>query len=379
MTASNASIHDARKRRCLPGGWHRWGLSLLVVIALLLLLEGGHRWLEARSQAPLWRVIVAGEPLTLDAETHAAFSRDLTALTTQAEQKLAARMAPWVDDRLDTAFAPLEAAVPDYLDWYFSAPGSYTRLGVALMGDLDTWLDAQRQARLIAPSGIEEGLAELQAEYPQRLAEAQQGLAGELAASLHARYAPRQVTVEEGGNEFQRLDLDSLLDHALVEGLDSARWGGAVVGGSGLGLVAGRALTRRLGSRAAMQGGRMALRSLAARLGAGTARSLATGGAAAAVTAPTGPGAVVAGTLTTAVTLAGIVGSEVALLKLQETRHRPAMEDQLRQEFERTRAELADTLSASTAAAARAMQASLVRQAKHHETGEYRILGRRGE
>ncbi|WP_416137294.1 hypothetical protein ACM26W_12370 [Halomonas sp. HK25] len=34
---------------------------VLVVTLLLVLLEGGHRWLESRSQAPLFRVIVAGE------------------------------------------------------------------------------------------------------------------------------------------------------------------------------------------------------------------------------------------------------------------------------------------------------------------------------
>ncbi|MCA1769302.1 MAG: hypothetical protein LC652_04885, partial [Halomonas sp.] len=138
-----------------PGGWRGWALSMTVVALLLVLLEGGYRWLEARSQAPLFRVIVAGESLTLDDETHADFSRDLTALTAEIQAQLAARMAPWVDARLGSAFEPLAVAVPGYLDWYFSAAGSYLRLSNAMVGDLDEWLDEQLHERLIAPSGIE--------------------------------------------------------------------------------------------------------------------------------------------------------------------------------------------------------------------------------
>ncbi|QTF91499.1 hypothetical protein [Halomonas sp. BM-2019] len=365
-------------------GWRRWGLSLLVVTLLLLLLEGGHRWLESRSQAPLFRVIVAGESLTLDAETHAAFSRDLAALSHEAQEQLAARMATWVDARLEAAFAPLASAVPNYLDWYFSAPGSYQRLAVALVGDLDGWLDEQLHERLVAPSGVEAALAELQMDYPQRLAREQQALAAGLAATLRERYTPRQVAAEAAEAERSHLDLDAILLHALNDGLDRSRWSAAAVGGSGVGLVAGRALAGRLGTGAAVQGSRMALRSLALRLGAGAARSLASGGAAAVATSPTGPGALVTGTLTAAATLAGIAGSEYALLKGQEARHRPAMEAQLQEALAEARVALALALEAATDATTREMEARLIRAASPDEAREespkaYRILGRRGD
>ncbi|PWV74536.1 hypothetical protein [Halomonas sp. A11-A] len=252
-------------------GWHRWGLSLLVVLLLLVLFEGGHRWLESRSQAPLFRVIVAGESLTLDAQAHADFTRDLATLTGEAQARLAARMTPWWETRLEAAFDPLAAAVPGYLDWYFSAPGSYQRLAVALVGDLDGWLDEQLHERLVVPSGLEAALVQLQADYPERLAREQQAMAEGLAATLHERYAPRQVAAEPGEGESPALDLDAVLQHALDEGLDRSRWSAAAVGGSGVGLVAGRALAGRLGAGAAVQGSRMALRSLALRLGTGAA------------------------------------------------------------------------------------------------------------
>lgn len=382
MTASRASLPDSRERRCLPGGWRRWMPTLLVVALLLLLLEGGHRWLESRSQTPLFRVIVAGESLTLDAETHAAFSRDLAALADDSRGRLAARMTPWVEARLAAAFAPLEAALPGYLDWYFSATGSYTRLGVALIGDLDDWLDEQLHARLVEPSGIEAALAELQADYPRRLAREQQRLVDALATTLHARYASRQAGAEEGDGAPPTLDLDGVLQRSLHDGLDRSRWHVAAVGGGGAGLLAGRAMAARLGSTTAVQGSRMAVRSLAARLGAGTARALLGGGAAAAASAPTGPGALVAGTVTTAATLAGIAGSEFILLKAQEALQRPAMQAQLQEELARTQASMALTLEASTAGAARSLEERLARAASHEEaqTPEaYRILGRRGE
>lgn len=367
--------------RLSPAG-RRWGLSLLVVAALLLLLEGGWRWLEGRSQEPLFRVIVAGETLTLDAETHADFQRDLTVLADEAQVRLAGRMTPWIEARLEGAFAPLEEAVPGYLEWYFSASGSYTRLGMALVGDLDGWLDEQLHARLVAPSGIEAALAELEADYATTLAREQRALTGDMVGTLHTRYVSRQATAA-GDAEPPVLDLDVALRQSLDDGLDRSRWQLAAVGGGGLGLLAGRTVAARLGSTAVGQGSRLALRSLAARLASGATRALASGSTAAAVSAPTGPGALVAGSVTTAVTLAGIAGSEYALLKAQEALQRPAMQAQLHDAISRTRASLARRLEVATLGAARDMTERLSRITFHEREGEtpeaYRILGGQGE
>lgn len=100
--------------------------------------------------------------------------------------------------------------MPGYLDWYFSAPGSYQRLGVALVGDLDEWLNEQLHERLVVPSGLEAALAQRQADYPERLAREQQAMAEGLAATLDERYAPRQVAAEPGEGDSPGLELDAV-------------------------------------------------------------------------------------------------------------------------------------------------------------------------
>ncbi|MDI5934065.1 hypothetical protein [Halomonas kalidii] len=366
-------------------GWRGWVASLLAVMALMLLLDLGHRLLQDRADAPLFRVVVNGESLLLDAETHAEFGRDLDRLTARLQQDVAAGMQPWVDERLETAFAPLEAAVPGYLDWYYSLSGSYLRLGMAVTGELEDWLDAQRHERLVAASGVEVALAELEAEYPQRLARVQEGLMQGAAQRLHREYAPRQAApAGEGEGSVHALDFDLVLQRALHDSLDATRWGTATLGGAGIGLVAGRALAQRLGAVAAAQGSRMAMRSLLARLGANTARSLASGGAVAAATAPTGPGAMLIGTATAAVALAGFVGGEYALLKAQEALHRPAMQAQLLDEIDQARQETGRALDDLTAASVATLAARATHHAGRAEAGAqapeaYRIFGTRGD
>ncbi|SDI75955.1 hypothetical protein [Billgrantia gudaonensis] len=382
MTRSQGATLPIRRWTLPMAGGRRWWPTLLVVVLLMMLLDVGQRWLASQSEAPLYRVIVAGESLTLDEQAHDDFSRDLAGLAGDSRKRLAARMRPWLAGRLAAAFAPLEAAVPGYLDWYFSPVGSYSRLGVALFGDLDAWLDDQLHARLIEPSGIEAALAELQAAHSRRLVGEQQRLIGEMASQLHDRYASRQVEASERDDALPILDIDLVLHGLMLDGRDRSRWSVAVVGGGRAGLLAGRALAARLGSTAAGQGSRLALRALASRLGTGAARAMLGGSAVAAFTAPSGPGALVAGSVTTAATLAGIAGSEFAMLEAQEALQRPAMQAQLLDEIDRSRAAMAVTLEVATADAAQAMEErlsrSLLEEAKQ-APAVYRIVDRLSE
>ncbi|WP_108444639.1 hypothetical protein [Halomonas denitrificans] len=387
MSVSGEAVTPSAERTPTRASrWRGWALSALVVLLLLAALEAGHRVLETRSQAPLYRVIVAGESLTLEAEAHAAFSRDLERLAAEAEATLAARMAPWTEARLAQAFAPLEAAVPGYLDWYFSLGGSYLRLAMGLAGDQAAWLETQRQRRLIEASRIEAALVDLQAAHAARLAREQQALMEAMSATLLERYAPRSVSgAKTPVVAPPTIDLDGRMDEALLTTLDARRWQAAALGGSGIGLMVGRPLARRLAAGAVGQGGRVALRALATRLGAGAARSLASGGAAAAVTAPAGPGALMVGAATTAAGLAGLVGGEFALLKLQEARERPALEARLFEGIAEARRDTAGALGLTVSAAAERLAAGLEAPAGESEpaAGEarpeaYRILDRLG-
>ncbi|MCE8004896.1 hypothetical protein [Billgrantia ethanolica] len=357
-----------------------WGLTLLLVLTLMLALGYGYRQLQERSEAPLFRVVVNGEALILDGETHAALGQELSVLSGQLDLHLRDEMQPWLDARLDTAFAPLAAAIPEYLDWHFSLRGSYLRLAVALGGDLDEWLEAQLNERLLERSNIAAALEELEADFGARLVEVQQRVVGEIGSTLQARYAPRQAAARNE-DELPTIDLDLALEGTLQGRWDEARWGTAGAGGV-VGFAAGRALTQRLVAGTAMQGSRALMARIAPRLGMHAARSVGTGAATTAATAPSGPMALVAGTAATAVALAGFAGTEYALLKAEESRYRDDMHAELELELTRARAEVRQALEAAASDWTQSLERSL--QQGIHDAEEaaqvpsqYRILGSR--
>ncbi|PMR75777.1 hypothetical protein [Billgrantia endophytica] len=361
-------------------GWPLWGFALLVIALLMLALGQGHRLLQSRVEAPLFQVIVNGEALILDAETHTALGRELAELAQGLEARLQDEMKPWLDERLDTTFAPLDAAVPAYLDWYFSLRGSYLRLGVAITGDLDEWLEERLSERLIEESGFETALTGLQADFSTRLAQAQQALEQDIGRTLHARYADRQAVAAEDGQRTHTIDLDLTLEQVFQGQWDAARWGAAGASGA-VGFVASRVLVQRLASGAAARGARVVAGRVVARLGAHGARSLATGATTTAATSPTGPGALFAGATATVVALAGFAGIEYALLKAEEGLYRSDMEAELEAEVARARAEVRQRLDAVTASSGGALEHRLRVATQRAEdvdgvAEEYRIFGR---
>ncbi|MGQ4877839.1 hypothetical protein ACOJCM_04615 [Billgrantia sp. LNSP4103-1] len=346
-------LHDTPLRR-LPIA--SWGLAVLLMTLLVVALGQGYRLLQEHSDAPLLRVVVNGETLTLEGETHAALGQELEVLAGRLDLRLRDEMQPWLDARLQTAFAPLETAIPDYLDWYFSLRGSYLRLAMALGGDLETWTEAQLHERLVERSGVLTALDDLQTDFDQRIQHVQQRYVEEISHTLHARYADRQVA--DSATEPPMLDLDLVLEQALRGRWDEARWGTAGAAGV-VGFAAGRAFAQRLAAGAAMQGSRMLAGRIVVRLGGHAARSVGTGAATASATAPTGPAALLAGAGATALALAGFAGTEYALLKAEESRYRDEMQAELELEAERARAEARQALEAAMSRRAEALAAQL--------------------
>ncbi|WP_104203068.1 hypothetical protein [Billgrantia saliphila] len=359
----------------LPGAG--WLLGPLLAALLMLGLVQAYHLLQARSEAPLFRVVIGGEDLILDAETHADLGRELEELAGGLELRLRDEMQPWLDARLDAAFVPLEATVPEYLDWHFSLRGSYLRLAMALTGELEDWLQAQLAERLVERSGFAAALEELEADYAARLEQAQRRLGQEFAMTLRARYGGRQAA-DGASQEAHEIDLDLALQHAFQGHRDEMRWGTAAAGGT-LGFAVGRALTRRLMAGAAMQGSRAVAGRIVARLGGHATRSLGSGATATLATSPTGPASLLAGTATAAVALAGFVGTEYALLKAEEHRFRDAMEADLTGEVARVRAEVRHALEADATRRAEALGRYLTQAVRDAEaSGEvpqtYRIF-----
>lgn len=354
-----------------------WILGPLLAALLLLGLVLAYHQLQSRSEAPLFRVVIDGETLTLDAETHAELGQELGELATGLDLRLRQEMQLWLDARLDAAFVPLEAAVPEYLDWHFSLRGSYLRLAMALTGRLDEWLQAQLTERLIERSGFEAAVEQLETDYATRLEQAQRRLGQGIALTLHARYGERQASAT-GSREIHEIDLDLALQHAFQGRWDEIRWGTAAAGGA-LGLAVSRALAQRLVAGAAMQGSRAVAGRIVARLGGHATRSLGSGATATVATSPSGPAALLAGATATAVALAGFAGTEYALLKAEEHRFRDALEAELNGEVARARAEVRHALEADATRRAEALERYLAQAARDAETvGEvpqaYRIF-----
>lgn len=326
----------------------RWRVLLLItltVVTLFAALSAGYRLLTERmADNLLFSVLVADQQLVLDGRTLEAFNRDLAELSTGQRQAAAERLDHWLDDWIDGIYGLALAAVPGYMDWYYSMPGSYLRLFHAVRGDLDEALQARLGAHLIERSGFEE-----------RLAEFDQALAAELRRTLEAerlavgtelleRYRGRQA----GGDPQLvrpelRLDIDGALQQAFTaSAADVQRWrvsaqASAVAGAGTLALMARRVVLPRLMGLASVQGARRAVIAFTARLAPRLAAAISASGGAAAAASPTGPGALVAGSVVFATAAGTIVVTDYALLKAEEALLRDDKQRELMQELESSR------------------------------------------
>jgi hypothetical protein len=84
------------------------------------------------------------------AETQAALRAQLQANQVKIDQAMATR----IDREVDLLFAPVEAAVDDYLDWYFTLAGEYQRLATLVAGDFVSFMAEELETRLFEESGF---------------------------------------------------------------------------------------------------------------------------------------------------------------------------------------------------------------------------------
>lgn len=319
-------------------------VSFVIMLVILFIAGVSYRWL-ATNNSPFIQYIINGENLVLSAEDGAALSRDLSerlvALDLAAEQ----RLDHWMQGALVNAREQYQEAGENYLDWYFSAAGSYTRLGVSLAGELEPWMEAQIEGRLVEPSGVEQALLNIQTEYRERLLEQQQELLSESLSDIYLRYSQAAVTAAEvEGEAIVTLNLDRIA--ASTNGLKSSEALSWWTPPLGIGLLGGAGITAVLMARPAVAAARGAVRRFAIRSGLAAKRSVAAGGAVAAGAAAAGPGAVVAGTITAGTIIAITAGTEYIALVKQEKELRPAMEQALIETWADIEAELYKALEA---------------------------------
>ncbi|MEH6389621.1 MAG: hypothetical protein V7772_17315 [Pseudomonas profundi] len=335
------------------------GMAAAAVCVVLLVLSVGYRLLGQKlADNQVFAVLVDDQTLMLDGKTLDAFNVDLQRLGMQHQQALEQQMNAWVDQWLNDTFALALDAVPGYMDWYYSMPGSYTRLYYAVSGDLDVALGERLENQLLVQSGFEQQLAE----FDRALTEQLHGLIGEQSRALREglvqRYADRQVRAAAPRIDSERvIDVNSALDRAFGAGAgDIQRWkissqASVVAGVGSFALLARHAILPRLMRLGSVQAARQVIAGFAARLAPRMAGAITIGGSAAAVAAPSGPGALVAGSIAFATAAGTIVVTDFALLKAEEAFLRDEQERQLRDELEvfreSTRAQLQEQLHAA--------------------------------
>lgn len=373
--------------------WVRAGLLLPVSLFVVLLFVVGNvglRLLEAHlADNRLFAVLLNDQQLLLDGATLRAFNADLLRLSEQQRRQAEQQMLRWVDNRLDQSFERATDAVPEYLDWYYSMPGSYSRLYQAVGGDLDAFMTERMTHFLFVSSGLQGQLAdfdEQMLDYWESLAQVQQRVIRQQLTGLYSNRQAGQVPVEQDPPPV--LDIDQALGEGFAASAeDRLRWRigsqvSALAGAGTLALLVRRSLVPRLMNLGAVQGGRRLVAGFAARLAPRLALAISAGGTTAAVTAPSGPGALVAGSVAFLTAAGTLVITDFALLKTEEALLRERKAAELRSELllsrERLRVNLHQQLHQASGQAGEALRRALAEPYEQHRVERrFHIFGTR--
>ncbi len=239
-----------------------------------------------------------------------------------------------VDGGLDRAFAAAEAGIDQYLDWYFSFIGSYTRMGALVIPGLDQHMRERFAALVFSDSGFEQRLAGLGAE-----ADAQ--LLGRIAAEAEAiglDFA-QQLKLQPCLHETLRpAALPGLERDALRMALSAAvalPLSRAVLG---LALRTGAAVMARASARLTVKAAASAAGATTSKRGASV---LLSAGAAGAVCAPGGPLALACAAVAGVVTWLGV---DMAMMAIDEALFRESLRAELLEELQGQRQQLREAL-----------------------------------
>ncbi|MBK1654893.1 hypothetical protein [Allochromatium vinosum] len=122
----------------------------ILVLALLPLSAVLHvRDLDPSTlQLPAPAVLNWIDPCRAQAEKNAEHAGTLNAQIQAREAEIKRRIEPRVARELELLFAPVESAVDDYLDWYFTVAGEYERLAALATGDFVQLMGEKLEAHL---------------------------------------------------------------------------------------------------------------------------------------------------------------------------------------------------------------------------------------
>lgn len=340
-----------------PNGWgsaSAWGVLVLLAGLSLLWLAGQYEPRTWETDGPV--TLQLGEQrYQLDRERLTALERFTLEWLGAGDDAAREHWQGRVDAELDARFGALHARVPEVADDYFSLGAEYTRLwlrGAQWLGAADPDAGARMLRERLLPEALWDApLRELATTVEWGLDEQQRQvrdawrlqLAEHLADARIPNPPPRAdadstVEIEQGHHLHAALDID-------LERFDQ-RTGLAATAAAGTGLATpliARALQARLAARATQAG-----------LARGLGRAGRAGAMGAGVCAWSGPFSLGCGIAAAGATL---VGTDWLLLRLDEARHREALEQALH--------EALDTLEAQTR---QALQQAVAERAEARHT-----------
>jgi hypothetical protein len=331
-----------------PGGPGGAAAGLLASMTLLVLLvAGGLLFAVVHIPQREWRaapevpVALGGEHYRVSPAELEALERFSAAHFEQGREGARAAVAAEIDRGLDAMFAHAEQRLPEFADWYYSLRGEYSRMAMGALAAArvaDPGYAAGRAAEMLFPEDAwSDSLGRVgrsaDARLTAREAQDKAQWIAEVARRLSAHRVPAPLPGSESSAaarvELDRLVADIAREHDALDRRMAAS--GVAAGGAALGPMLWRAVAARTASAAGRAAaGRAAAESAAERWAArGAARagsaaaaragSTAAAAGGAAVCAPGGPIALGCALVAGA---AAWVGTDWALLAIDEHLHR---------------------------------------------------------
>lgn len=233
------------------------------------------------------------DPCRAQAEKNAEHAGALNAQIQAREAEIRRRIEPRVARELDLLFAPVESAVDDYLDWYFTVVGEYERLASLVAGDFGQLMGEKLEAHLFEATNFHARMSTIDVALREDALKDLASLSQELHDDLMNRIrdnpcALSTLNIEHLGN----LERD-------VWRAGTAGTTGAAVGAVSVALISKKlvaTVVAKVAAKKSVQAAAAMLAKFAAKKGAG-ALAAATGGATVgtAICSPGGPLALVCG------------------------------------------------------------------------------------
>ncbi|MBQ9069009.1 MAG: hypothetical protein IJ131_08120 [Eggerthellaceae bacterium] len=240
-------------------------------------------------------------------------------------QEAEATLTPLVNGYFDACVANVDG----YLDWYYSLPADYERLGQMIIGSAESYAQEQFEARIA--EGVDDAqLSSAFETFSERAAALESDLNRKL-ADYEVRNVPDWLIKKNEvlNSDFLASPLQPahrIMDTSTRLGISGAA---GVVTGIVVKRITQRALTKPFFSKIASR-----IASTLASRGVGAAAGGVVG-------SPAGPAGVVAGI---AIGTAASVGVDYGLLKIDEAQNREGYRDEIVETIEESRAEMLDAV-----------------------------------